>query len=742
MNFLAPWMLFGSAAVAIPIALHFFFRTRYRTVPWAAMKFLLASIEQTSRRLRFQELLLLITRCLVLAALAFAMARPMTTVVRGSGRGDAVDAVFVMDVSYSMGARDGAATRLQRAKNAALEALDKLPAHSTAQIVACADRVVSVGPRAPSNLDQARSLIKDLELTSLATDLTPGVVEAKTLLDRGQLPNKELYVFSDFQKSGWEQQPSTLLDGFRELKEKATITLVRCGTRPIKNAAIVGISAQAGIPRPNQRSSFAVLVRNTGNEPMSDVRVALSADGDEKKGETQTIPMLGPNETRAVTLTAQFDKSGPRVLTARILFDEMDGDNRYDQVIPVHEQVNVLVVNGGTNELDASRSSTFFLNLALVPVSDANRSKFYLQFREVEPRLATPALLAKTDLCILVNVGMPGEGARGVELAGRRSTAPADFLAELGTWVRQGHGMLIVPGNNTIAEAYNRVLGKNLGLLPLPLKGVRDLAAESDKQKRLSRSSFTLPALRQFKEDKYYETLDVTLVSRAIELDESGEAKGAEGSRQVVARLANGLPFLAIRHVDAGEVVMLTTAFEPSWSDPNPVLTVPMVQTLVAHLLHSQTPNQNLVAGESLTCYPRDKEVHSYNLKPPSGPSIRLLPEVKEKRQVLSVGDLHQAGVYRLLAKTVTQEAAMADVGIPIAVTPDLRESQDLSTLTDEQLDSRLGFTPLHATAGIEGAAATGLDRYRREWTLWVLAAVLVLAVGEALLAWLCGRSW
>src|SRR6516165_10835297 len=100
MGFLAPAMLWGAAAASIPIALHFFFRTRYRTVPWAAMKFLLASIEQTSRRLRFQELLLLITRCLVLAALAFAMARPMTTVIRGSGRGDAVDAVFVMDVSY------------------------------------------------------------------------------------------------------------------------------------------------------------------------------------------------------------------------------------------------------------------------------------------------------------------------------------------------------------------------------------------------------------------------------------------------------------------------------------------------------------------------------------------------------------------------------------------------------------------------------------------------------------------
>src|SRR4051812_47403954 len=97
MGFLAPTMLWGAAAAAIPIALHLFFRSRYRTVPWAAMKFLLASIEQTSRRLRFQELLLLVMRCAVVVLLALALARPLTTTVRGAGQGDAVDAVLLID---------------------------------------------------------------------------------------------------------------------------------------------------------------------------------------------------------------------------------------------------------------------------------------------------------------------------------------------------------------------------------------------------------------------------------------------------------------------------------------------------------------------------------------------------------------------------------------------------------------------------------------------------------------------
>src|SRR5437870_3519635 len=218
MGLLAPYMLWGTLAAVIPVALHFFFRSRYRTVPWAAMKFLLTSIEQTSRRLRFQELLLLILRCAVLILLALALARPLSRVTRGTGQGDAVDAVLVFDTSYSMGASDGASDRLGRARDAALKIIDQLPAHSTAQIITCADRATLIGPRAPSDLDQARLLIQYLSLSSLATDLYPGIAEAASALDRGQAPNKELYVFSDMQKLGFDQQAGSLSRALRDIK--------------------------------------------------------------------------------------------------------------------------------------------------------------------------------------------------------------------------------------------------------------------------------------------------------------------------------------------------------------------------------------------------------------------------------------------------------------------------------------------------------------------------------------------
>ena len=123
--------------------------------------------------------------------------------------------------------------------------------------------------------------------------------------------------------------------------------------------------------------------------------------------------LCNPGETRAVTLAAKFEKAGPRVLTARIKHDDVPGDNRYDQIIPVRETVNVLVVNGGANERDASKSSTYFFNHALLPIKDNDRPKYFLQLREVEPRLASPALLAKTDLVFLVNAGVAAPDKQG-----------------------------------------------------------------------------------------------------------------------------------------------------------------------------------------------------------------------------------------------------------------------------------------------------------------------------------------
>ena len=76
MQFLNPLLAFGLLAVAIPIIIHFLTRQTGRTVDWGAIQFLQDSLVIRNRRIRLEEALLMAARCLLLALLAAALARP------------------------------------------------------------------------------------------------------------------------------------------------------------------------------------------------------------------------------------------------------------------------------------------------------------------------------------------------------------------------------------------------------------------------------------------------------------------------------------------------------------------------------------------------------------------------------------------------------------------------------------------------------------------------------------------
>jgi uncharacterized repeat protein (TIGR01451 family) len=823
MAFLAPYLLWGAFAAAIPVAIHLFFRSRYRTVPWAAMKFLLTSVEQTSRRLRFQELLLLMMRILLMAIIALALARPILASFREmallglflfvqafaiarlvtsdrprllaklaefgvcevigvvllglfwlvsptegalGGRGDAVDAVLVFDTSMSMGARDGGKSRLERGRAEALRLIDQLPPHSTVQIVACAGGSQTLlGPRSAANLDEARELIGKLAPTELGTDLSAGVERAVEIVARGQSPNRELYVFSDMQKLGFEKNATKLRDKITEVKDKASIVMVRCGTQAIRNVAVVGVTPQSGVPRPGDRVSFAVLVRNTGDAPVDNLTVTLTVDGDDKTRDAQSLPQIGPGETKTVALTAKLEKAGLRVLTARVGPDDLDGDNRLDRVIQVRDFVNVLIVDGHFDEREPKKSSSYYLAHALSPARDADRATFYFQPRVVSARLASPALLAKADLCILTDVALEPRPGKAAEVL------PADFLAALDPYVRQGHGLVIFAGENVAADAYNRLLSKKYDLLPMRL--VKAVKLPASKPLEFDRNSFTRPAFQPFRDDEYYKEFSKVGVWQAFELEESpGSTADAEKkddrdapARGVLFRYSNGQPAVVTRSLDAGEVVFVTTAADfqlafksdgtpeaRTWSMwPAAWMFVPFTHTLINALMHNQSEAYNVTAGETLHWFPSEKSVRSYTLVHPDGKTVRLgQPEKKGKRYEVTADDLPRAGVYHLVAHLPnigddSPEAlspGVKDRGVPIAAGPDLAETADLSTFDDAKLDEQLGFTPIHLVADTGATALSVAERLNREWTGWLLVSLLVLLSCEALLAWVCGRAW
>jgi len=76
MTFLSPILLVWLGLLALPVLLHLLNRGRATSISWGAMEFLRRSINLRTRRIRFEEALLLALRCLVLALPVLAMARP------------------------------------------------------------------------------------------------------------------------------------------------------------------------------------------------------------------------------------------------------------------------------------------------------------------------------------------------------------------------------------------------------------------------------------------------------------------------------------------------------------------------------------------------------------------------------------------------------------------------------------------------------------------------------------------
>jgi hypothetical protein len=411
----------------------------------------------------------------------------------------------------------------------------------------------------------------------------------------------------------------------------------------------------------------------------------------------------------------------------------LDADNRLDLVVPVRDRVRVLVVDGAPDEREPEKSASFYLLHALVPVKESERAKYHLQPRLVTPAQAAPALLADKDLCVLVNV--PAEDDRARRVAG----LSPEFVEALERYVRGGKALLIFAGDRVDSTAYNRVLGGEHGLLPLKLTGVRTLPPPDEQV--IDRGSARDPAFWRFRDDEAYKALASVRTGRYLEGEEPPSDAADRGAEPVLLRFANGKPLAAVRKAGAGRVLLVTTSADATWTDwPLWLGTyVPFVDVAVNYLLMGTTQEHNGTAGQPIRWWAPDADAgRPFLLRRPDGQGVRLgLPEPVEGRPLVTAADTPQAGVYHILPADGGDE----DRGVPFALAADPQEGLDLEALTDAQLDERLGFVPVHLTAGDDQSAFAGGERLRHEWAPWLLAAVLALAGFEAAFAWWCGRA-
>lgn len=597
MSLLNPLLAIGASALLIPLLIHIFNRSRFRTIEWGAMHLLESVISQNRRRLRIDQLILLLIRCLIPAVLAVCLARPVLT---GSGLlGDApVALVVVLDNSYSMEAADPGGTRFTAAVESACRVIGELPRGSQVAVVLSGGRPTPLFDTPLADLQTVIRRLRQQQAGLGASDM-PGSLElAADLLESMPAVRRQILVLSDYQPADWNSLaggPAAALQKRLQNADIPTQLLLLAGTPARPDARPDNITVESlQLPQQpigvGQEFSVQARLKSYSGQDLENAAVSLTLDG-QPISTVQTS--LKSGGTADVLFRCRSEAAGSHVLTVAVAADDLlPADNLRSAAIDLLDTVKVLLIDGdpGSQPL---QSETDYLAVALtpwtfgrVPLTDL------LQTQVVPPAQLTEAALQTARVVVLANVP-------------KLTDPQTEWLT---AWVKGGGSLLIAAGNRMDIEWHRtRLWNDGTGLLPSAwgeLRGAGETAqtaaaptaAAGPRTARIVSQRSEHPALAFFN-DPANGDLSTAEIRRWHVLT-AAAATDTQPGTATAAVLDSGDPLLLERRFGDGVVLQLATAVDADWSDlPLRPFYVPLMQQLVATLAVQIQPPRNLSAG-------------------------------------------------------------------------------------------------------------------------------------------------
>ncbi len=290
----------------------------------------LEEIEANAPFRKLRRSLLLLLQLLALAALVFALARPLVkTRALTSG-----NSIIIIDSTASMRARDeDGASRLAKAQQLAREMVDSLGGSDRAAIIESSSRV-TVRSALTSDRAALRSAINQIEETDAAGNLADAMLLAEQLAKAER--DAGIVVISD----GGSSSAITLNPSFnaaQNAQRSAAIRLVRVG----KRANNVGITQMN--TRQNQATGKQELFASIANFSESENTANLELKIENQLADVRAITMAAGDRTGVVFDT--LPQSGGLIELKIVVEDDLESDNVAFAVLPDSRRLRVAVVS-------------------------------------------------------------------------------------------------------------------------------------------------------------------------------------------------------------------------------------------------------------------------------------------------------------------------------------------------------------------------------------------------------------
>ncbi len=721
MTFLNRALVFGAAALLIPLVIHILNRSRFRTVEWGAMHLLDSVIKVNHKRFRIDQLILLLIRCAIPVLLALCLARPVLTGSRLL-EGDApVSLVILLDTSYSMDAVDPAGTRFESAVDAACEIISATGRGSEIAVILTGGRPT---PLFDQPVFDSEAVIRRLKLQQAgygASDIQASLDEAIATLSGMSNARRELIVISDFQPADWDPVGSNSAESIRQqvaaMPVKPELTLLQIGTQVIGNISVDSLEFPRRTLGVGQQLAVRANVRNHGDTEVDNVRVTMKTDGFES---AISQISLAPNGTTQTLFPCTFEAPGSHVMEVEVIADDpLVTDNRFAAAVTIWESIPVLLVDGDPSS-QPLQSETDYLSVALTPYTFGRvRLADLIETQTVQAKEIKEELLKTTRVVVLANVSKLTDAQ----------------LKLLTAYVQDGGALLVCAGNKVDLNWYREKMFVNgSGLLPLPFGTPSGKIEETGKSARIVSQHFDYPAL-EFFNDAANGDLSTAEIRRWYQLSEPvlsdpvSEVDDIHSDVTVIARLDTGDPLLVERRFGEGTVLQLATSCDADWSDlPLRPFYVPLMQQLVTTMASRISPPQNINTGDPAVALLSTEGTTStsFSMLTPTGTRIAMQSVPQGKLQLARFDGTQRPGIYAMSTPSTETIHFVAETS---------RNESDLNRLETPALlllGEKMGATLVESPA--KYLEQDRLRRHGREIWKYVLAALLMFMFLELVL--------
>ena len=523
LNSLPLWGTLAALGISIPIVLHILNKARPKKVNWAAMELLQKTTQQQSKKIKLEDWLLMVLRCLTFLLVALAMMRLVFVNSSDLFSGASRELILVIDSSYSMN-HGQYESRFDLAKKKAMKIVNSLPSGSKISLVTIGDEPeVLIRHRDPSEISLERYFAA-LEAKPEGFGLEVSLSVLDELLNESDSANREVIFLTDAQKRSWCENSESAIEKIAELNQKASISLLPLGDESYENLALSDFHMTSGACRSGGFINLSAKIINHG-ESLATASIELFHNSNIV--DVTSVSSLQPKEERLLRFGVQLESSGPNKFQLSLESDNLEEDNSAYLAIDVPDKLKVLIVEGSPGagrylELATQLERSGYAEGLICTVSLAS--------------LVSAEQIEKNDVVVLADVGDLDE----------------ENIKILDEKVRNGAGLLVYAGVNMDAFSAEQIIGRLVNM-----DWEKRVSPEDgrDHQIRVSPQSDQLGLeLRRLEA----EILDCK-VNGFHQVQTAADSK-------ILLELDNGNPLLFIQEVERGKLAIFTTGADREWS--------------------------------------------------------------------------------------------------------------------------------------------------------------------------------